>query len=134
MIDSLSITVRYTFFAIVATIINILAQDVYSYLDSGRFSLYLSILFGTVVGLLIKYFLDKKYIFKYETANIKQSTQVFFLYSIMGIFTTLIFWGVELTFHYIFATKEMRYFGGVIGLIIGYFVKYKLDQRYVFIN
>lgn len=134
MIDSLSITMRYTFFALIATIGNILAQDLYNYLDSGAFSLYLSILFGTIVGLLIKYFLDKKYIFKYESASIKQSTKVFFLYSIMGIFTTFIFWGFELIFHYIFETKYMRYFGGTLGLIIGYFVKYKLDQRYVFIN
>lgn len=134
MVDSLSIAIRYAFFAILATIGNILTQDIYSYLDCGRFSLYLSILFGTIIGLLIKYFLDKKYIFKYETANIKQSTKVFILYSIMGIFTTLIFWGVELIFHYIFATKEMRYFGGALGLIIGYIIKYKLDQHYVFMD
>jgi len=26
----------------------------------------------------------------------------------------------------------MRYVGGVIGLAIGYYVKYQLDKRYVF--
>lgn len=134
MVDSLSLLVRYALFALIATIGNILTQDIYIYLDSGQFSLYSSILLGTIVGLLIKYFLDKKYVFKYETASKKRNAQMFFLYSVMGIFTTLIFWGVELAFHYIFATKEMRYFGGVLGLIIGYIVKYNLDQRYVFID
>ncbi|HMU91334.1 MAG TPA: GtrA family protein, partial [Pseudomonadales bacterium] len=31
-----------------------------------------------------------------------------------------------------FATKEMRYLGGIIGLAIGYLAKYHLDKRYVF--
>jgi hypothetical protein len=44
----------------------------------------------------------------------------------------LIFWGFEFTFEYLFETKALRYLGGVIGLCIGYVVKYQLDKRYVF--
>ena len=51
----------------------------------------------------------------------------------MGLVTTAIFWGFEFTFDAIYQTKEMRYVGGVIGLAIGYYVKYQLDKRFVFV-
>ncbi len=50
----------------------------------------------------------------------------------MGLVTTMIFWGFEYGFHLIFESKKMRYFGGIIGLAIGYFIKYHLDKRFVF--
>ena len=46
--------------------------------------------------------------------------------------TTVIFWGFEFGFDHLFATKEMRYLGGILGLAIGYLSKYFLDKRYVF--
>ena len=48
--------------------------------------------------------------------------------------TTLVFWGTEFAFHLAFQTDAMRYLGGVIGLVIGYAIKYQLDKRYVFIG
>lgn len=132
MIDSLKLAMLYSAFAIVATFCNILAQDICSYIYSGPFYILISIIIGTGVGLVIKYILDKKYIFKYKTQNAQHDGKVFILYTIMGIFTTIIFWGFEFGFHAIFATKEMRYMGGVIGLMIGYICKYYLDKRFVF--
>lgn len=132
MIDSIKLAVLYTAFAIVATFFNILAQDICSYIYSGPFYILISIIVGTGVGLVIKYILDKKYIFKYKTQNAQHDGKVFMLYTLMGIFTTIIFWGFEFGFHAIFATKEMRYVGGVIGLMIGYICKYYLDKRFVF--
>ena len=52
----------------------------------------------------------------------------------MGVFTTAIFWGTEYAFHLIFTTDAMRYIGGVLGLTIGYYIKYQLDKRFVFID
>ena len=132
MIDSIRLAMLYTAFAIVATFCNILAQDICSYIYSGPFYILISIIVGTGVGLVIKYILDKKYIFKYKTQNAQHDGKVFMLYTLMGIFTTIIFWGFEFGFHAIFATKEMRYVGGVIGLMIGYICKYYLDKRFVF--
>ena len=43
-----------------------------------------------------------------------------------------IFWGLEFGFNWVFHTKEMRYLGGIIGLAIGYLIKYQLDKRFVF--
>jgi putative flippase GtrA len=54
------------------------------------------------------------------------------MYTLMGLVTTVIFWGFEFGFHHLFESKEMRYLGGVIGLAIGYFAKYLLDRRFVF--
>ena len=132
MIDSIRLATLYTAFAIVATFFNILAQDIFSYIYSGPFYILVSIIIGTGVGLVIKYVLDKKYIFKYKTQNAQHDGKVFMLYTVMGIFTTIIFWGFEFGFHAIFETKEMRYVGGVIGLMICYICKYYLDKRFVF--
>ncbi|XHN44293.1 hypothetical protein O1Q81_00296 [Lonepinella sp. MS14436] len=93
-----------------------------------------SIFVGTVSGLFFKYVLDKKYIFNYQPDNIKHDSQLFVIYTLMSVFTTLIFWGVEFSFHFVFQTKEMRYIGAMIGLAIGYTVKYMLDKKYVFIR
>jgi|SRR5690606_5867742 len=132
MIDSFRLAMLYTAFAIVATLCNILAQDICNYLYSGDFSILISIIMGTGFGLVVKYILDKKYIFQYKTETAGHNRHIFFLYTVMGILTTFIFWGFEFGFHYIFETKEMRYLGGILGLMIGYICKYYLDKRYVF--
>ncbi|GAA5630640.1 hypothetical protein Acal02_01248 [Acinetobacter calcoaceticus] len=130
--DSIKLALLYTAFAIVATFCNIIAQDISSYIYVGNFYIFISIVIGTGVGLVVKYILDKKYIFKYKTQNTKHDGKVFILYTIMGFFTTIIFWGFEFGFHIVFETKEMRYLGGIIGLMIGYICKYYLDKRFVF--
>ena len=132
MSNSIKIAVLYTLFAIIAISVNILVQDIMTYLYTGLFYTFISILMGTAAGLVVKYVLDKKYIFKYKPENVKQDGKVFILYTAMGIVTTVIFWGFEFGFDAIFHTKQMRYVGGVIGLIIGYVCKYYLDKRFVF--
>ena len=76
--------------------------------------------------------LDKRYIFRFQARDAKHDGRTFFLYSLMGLATTVLFWGCEFGFHYLFETREMRYLGGIIGLAIGYLTKYQLDKRYVF--
>ncbi len=122
----------YTIFALFATVVNIGSQEIAITIYQGSFAIMLSILAGTAVGLVLKYWLDKRYIFQYQTQSIQHGSKTFTLYTIMGIVTTFIFWGFELAFEAIYGTKEMRYLGGVIGLAIGYYVKYQLDKRYVF--
>ncbi|GKT13002.1 MAG: hypothetical protein ISEC1_P1994 [Thiomicrorhabdus sp.] len=128
----MKIALMYTIFAIFATIANIVGQDISTTIYQGPFSIMLSIFVGTGIGLVLKYWLDKRYIFQFQTTTIQQGSKTFTLYTVMGIITTFIFWGFELAFDTIYETKEMRYVGGVIGLAIGYFVKYQLDKRYVF--
>lgn len=122
----------YAILALIATAANIGAQDLVVRSYSGAFDVLLSVAIGTAVGLVVKYILDKRYIFRFRTRNAVHDGQTFALYTLMGLVTTIIFWGFEFGFHHLFESKQMRYFGGVIGLAIGYLIKYHLDKRYVF--
>lgn len=128
----MKLAITYVILALIATTANIGAQDLVIRGYSGAFDVLLSVAVGTGVGLLVKYVLDKQYIFRYRTRNAVHDGQIFALYALMGLGTTVIFWGFEFSFYYLFETKEMRYLGGVIGLAIGYLTKYHLDKRFVF--
>ncbi|WP_027014186.1 GtrA family protein [Comamonas composti] len=132
MFASTKLAIKYAIFAIIATAANIGAQDLSIRIYDGAFYILASVIVGTGVGLVIKYILDKRYIFFFHANSIAHDTRTFALYSFMGLATTLLFWGFEFGFQHIFETKEMRYLGGVIGLGIGYLTKYQLDKRFVF--
>jgi len=100
----------------------------------GFASIYLALFIGTVAGLIVKYILDKKFIFYHVSSCKVDNVKSFGLYSLMGVFTTIIFWGVEIGFDVIFDDENAKYIGGLIGLAIGYVIKYFLDKKYVFIN
>ncbi len=126
------LAISYAIFALIATAANISAQDLLIRTYSGEFSVIASVTLGTGVGLVVKYILDKHYIFRFQARSVGHDTRIFALYTVMGMATTMIFWGFEFGFYRVFETKEMRYLGGVLGLAIGYLAKYHLDKRYVF--
>ena len=126
------LVLKYSFFALIATIINLFTQFISLAIYSQDFSLYIAMFFGTLTGLIAKYILDKKYIFYYVVKDKKEDSQKFILYSIMGVFTTLIFWGFEIGFDYIFDSEIAKYIGAIIGLSVGYITKYFLDKKFVF--
>ncbi|MBW2090586.1 MAG: GtrA family protein [Deltaproteobacteria bacterium] len=126
------LALKYTLFAIIATAVNIGFQDITSRLCKGSFELYISMAVGTLAGLIVKYLLDKKYIFYHQTIGLWEDSEKFFLYTAMGVVTTLIFWGCEIFFDYLFHAKIFRYLGAIIGLSLGYWTKYQLDKRFVF--
>lgn len=129
----MTLALTYALFALVAIIANIGTQAVIMYLYGERFQLELSVLGGTAIGLVVKYMLDKRYIFHFKTSSLTHNNKTFLLYTFTGIFTTLIFWGFEFSFHYLFQNNLLRYTGGIIGLSIGYIIKYRLDKQHVFI-
>lgn len=126
------IALIYSLLAAIATVTNIFSQDLVVRAYQGPYAILLSVLVGTGVGLIVKYVLDKRYIFSFSARNIAHDGRVFLLYTLMGLATTVIFWSFEFGFHHLFESKEMRYLGGVIGLAIGYYAKYLLDRRFVF--
>ena len=132
MVTSTKLAINYSLFALIATAANIGSQDLAIRIYDGVFGVWTSVVVGTGVGLVVKYVLDKRYIFLFHASSIAHDTRTFALYTAMGLITTAIFWGFEFGFHHVFAAKEMRYLGGVIGLAIGYVTKYQLDKRYVF--
>lgn len=130
----LTIAALYILFASFSTLINIGSQMVSMWVYKESYAVEISILVGTVSALPLRYLLEKRYIFSFKSHNIKADGQLFLLYSLMGIITTAIFWVTEYAFHLIFLNESMRYLGGVIGLVIGFFVKYRLDKKYVFVS
>lgn len=120
---------RYIIFAIISIAINLLAQYfVLIFADV----LYIAMLFGTFLGLITKYLLDKKFIFYYKSKNKIDDGKKFFMYSFFGIFTTLVFWGFEISFDAVFKSDLAKYVGALLGLVIGYILKYFLDKNFVF--
>lgn len=125
---------KFIFFAGISTLINILFQYISFLTYSGVAALYIAMLFGTLAGLLTKYILDKKFIFYHEPKDKKDDAKKFALYSLMGVFTTIIFWGTEIAFDTFFQIPNAKYLGAIVGLSIGYVIKYFLDKKFVFIN
>lgn len=144
------LAIKYALFAAISTIGNLSTQQLFlillNSLDFSKefkkvnifglfnfnFILMTAIFMGTLIGLIIKYVLDKKYIFNYKTKNTSENTGKFILYSFMGVFTTAVFWAFELIFDSIFDLDYAKYIGAIIGLTIGYVIKYNLDKRFVF--
>ena len=127
-----NIALKYSLFACFATCANLLAQEISIRLYVGVSALIIAMAAGTVAGWVSKYLLDKHYIFAFKASSYGEDLIKFLAYGLTGILTTSIFWGFELTFEYLFNTKLARYLGAVIGLSIGYVVKYHLDKYYVF--
>lgn len=98
-----------------------------------REGLLMSIAAGTIIGLLVKFYLDRTFIFNSVTqAKTGARLAEFALYCCTAIITTLVFWGFEIAFEQIFQTAFMRYTGAVLGLTVGYLLKFFLDWKYVF--
>ena len=126
------IALLYALFAAISIAVNIGTQAISMMVYAGHGAIALSIAAGTATGLVTKYVLDKRWIFAHVTRDHSHEARTFALYAAMGLLTTLIFWGAEYVFHLWFKTDAMRYLGGVLGLIAGYLMKYRLDKKYVF--
>ena len=125
--------ITYIIFCLIATFVNLGAQRVVLAVFETPFAFYMALFAGTALGLMTKYFLDKNWIFGLQGSQEGQSeVQRFTLYSATGLFTTLIFWGCESVFWFTYGTSSMREMGAVLGLTVGYVIKYYLDSRFVF--
>lgn len=120
------------FFAVIATLINLAVQRLILWFGDSNIIFAFALSSGTLMGLIVKYILDKRWIFKDMSTGAKEHSKKFSLYTLMGIATTAIFWGTETAFWLTWKTDMMRELGAIIGLSIGYIVKYHLDRRYVF--
>jgi putative flippase GtrA len=122
----------YACFAAIATVANLLTQRIVLAWDTTTTGFAVAVFCGTLVGLVIKYILDKRWIFRDTETGVKAHGRKFTLYTTMGVVTTAIFWSTETAFWLIWGTELMREAGAVLGLLVGYIVKYRLDRRFVF--
>lgn len=128
----LDLVLRYTAFAVLATLVNLLTQRLVLAAIDGGAGFALAVFCGTATGLVVKYVLDRKWIFHDRSTGLATHGRKFGLYTAMGIVTTLIFWGTETAFWLAWRTELAREAGAVLGLAVGYVVKYNLDRRFVF--
>ena len=127
----MNIFFKYVLFCVFAIFVNLTSQRIcieLIFVDNYI----IAILFGTLTGLISKYILDKNYIFKDFDHSLKNNSKKFTMYSLNGVFTTIIFWGLQSLFYFAYSTTFARELGAIIGLSIGYFLKYRLDKKYVF--
>lgn len=127
-----ALILRYGVFALLATIANLGTQRAVLALDASARGFVLAVLAGTAVGLVLKYILDKRWIFFDTATGAWAHGRRFSLYTAMGLVTTVIFWGMETAAFAIWGTDLAREAGAVLGLAIGYVVKFHLDRRFVF--
>jgi peptidoglycan biosynthesis protein MviN/MurJ (putative lipid II flippase) len=129
----MSIGFKYILFAILATTVNIFFQYLSFLLIDHKYELYIAILNGTILGMTLKYYLDKNFIFYYVKKEFNNKN-IFLLYIFTSIFTTIIFWAIELWFSYYVNINYSEYLGALVGLTLGYSLKYLLDKQLVFNN
>jgi len=129
-----ALILRYGGFAVIAVLVNLATQRLVLALPwpAPGIALAAAIAAGTLTGLVIKYLLDKRWIFFDAEGGLAAHGRKFTLYTVMGLVTTAIFWGTETAFWLIWRTDPMRELGAVLGLTAGYVTKYQLDKRFVF--
>ncbi|MCD6116156.1 GtrA family protein [bacterium] len=126
------IVAKYIFFAIISMGVNILTQHLVLLAYGGAYSLYTAMACGTIAGFVIKYILDKRYIFYYTSRSHFDTVKKFILYSLNGVVTTGVFWCTEIGFDLVLKNSSAKYYGAVVGLSVGYLAKYWMDKRIVF--
>jgi putative flippase GtrA len=123
---------KYIAFAGIASACNLFLQYCTLTVYAGPFALFAAMAIGTGAGLLVKFFLDKFFIFYHTSQKPSDVSLTFILYSLTGVGTTLLFWGIEVGFDWLFHAPHAKYVGAAIGLSLGYWIKYHLDKRIVF--
>lgn len=122
---------RYALFCVIAGVMNILTQAaVFRFVPFQPLAV--SILAGTALGFIVKYILDKHWIFFDDYGDVRREVGKLFLYGAFSVAMTLVFWAFELAFLAIGGTQFSKYLGAVVGLTIGNSAKYLLDYHFTF--
>lgn len=123
--------VRYAISAVVSVVANLVAQQI-TVVGLPAAPLMVSILIGTIAGFAVKYVIDKIWTFREAYTSPAAEAHRITLSGLFSVLTTLIFWGFELGFYAVWPTDFAKYSGAVLGLSIGYIIKFQLDRRHVF--
>jgi len=121
---------RYFCVASSSIVLNILIQFLSVQIYRGIFFIELSIIIATLLTMPTRYFIEKNYVF-YGLQKSSDSLS-FSMYTFSAIVSTIIFWSIEYSFHLIYYSDLLRYLGGILGLSIGFIIKFFIDKLYIF--
>lgn len=125
-----ALILRYVAFCLFSMIANLGLQFLaFQCLGLG---FWVALTIGTTGGLVLKYMLDRNYIFAARGVGFGADISRFSLYSLLGLITTAVFWLTEWLGYQYLPFNYGRYLGGALGLVLGYALKYWMDQRWVF--
>ena len=122
----------YITFAVIVSITNLSFQRLILIFLTGNIGYLVALFTGTLVGVVLGYFLDKFWIFKDQIMSSRVIGKQFFWYATTGAIHTPVFWLIESIFWFMWKTDGMREAGAVLGLAIAYTLKYFILKRYVF--
>lgn len=137
----------YIAFAFISIVINISVQiiaevmmsifdiDFFQQIIYGNitYGLGLKVLCATIVAFLFKFLIDKRFIFQNKKDGITKNISQLLVYGFFAIFTTLIFWGTVFIFKLFLEKIIWEIVGSLIGLSVGYTLKFFLDKKFVFV-
>jgi putative flippase GtrA len=122
---------RYVLFAVISGLANLACQQIVVWI-LPNLQIMVSVVTGTAVGFVVKYLLEKRWVFLDSYDGHAAEFRKIVIYGFFGVATTLLFWAVELGFWHIWGTAEAKYIGAAVGLSLGNMIKYLLDRHYVF--
>ena len=119
----------YYAFALVAVGLNVLVQHLVFISLTHSHAIFIAMLIGAAVALVAKYFLDRKFVFlKTSSANRRE----LFWYALTGGLITIVFFVAEYVIWDAYKTGLARDIGIVVGMLLGYTLKYFIDKHLVF--
>jgi putative flippase GtrA len=127
-----ALALRYALFAVLATLANLAVQRFVLASGDTHLAYAAAVAAGTLAGLVLKYLLDKRWIFFDSSSGAAAHGRKFTLYTVMGVVTTAVFWASETIAWLIWHSDLARELGAIAGLTFGYGIKYRLDRRFVF--
>jgi len=128
---------KYMAYSFLTLILNIGIQSITLNI-TGRSTeaVILAIVVATVVSFVVKFFIDKNIIFKTKKGHQNERRKQVLLYAVFSIGTTLIYILVEMIFHFSFDSADLyekkEEIGAIIGLLMGYSIKYIVDMKITF--
>lgn len=121
----------YVLFAGAAVGLNVLVQRLVFAVYHGPQTIVVAMVVGAGVALTAKYFLDRKWVLGVRHAADEEEI---IKYAMAGATITLVFFAFQYTIWIFYQTDLARDIGIVLGMAVGYLIKFLIDRKFVFVE
>lgn len=125
---------KYSFFVVISTLLNLLFQYCRFFALCRLWLSLCGYIFWNIGRAGYQVCIGYEIYFSHTTTDKADDAKKFVLCAFKEVFTTIIFWGTELTFNAVFKSPYTKYVGAVTGMAVGYVINYFLEKKYDFIN